>query len=185
MKKFTFAFLFIISFWGFSQDIVQEPKFIGEAFIIKDDNSILDLDKQQVQFKTRAGASVYLVGIGKVKTKIDIPNCCSEASYKPNDEIKIVVRAVDNETDPLSIIQVFKFKKKKKKRLAEVASAGTFSGGSSNNLDYLSFDGDKYGENSYILTINEFDRDSEYGIIVNNPNALDQRRTIVSSFGIE
>jgi len=185
MKKTIIGILFLSSISIFSQEKVKEPTFIGEAFIIQPDNSILELEKEQVQFKTRAGVSVYLTGIGKVKTKIDIPGCCSSASLNPKNEIKLVIRAVDNETDPLSIIQVFKFKKMKKKRLAEIASAGTFSGSSLNNLDYLEFKGEKYGEKSYLLTINEYTRGEEYGIIVNNPNSLDQKQLIVSTFGIE
>ncbi|TXK70628.1 hypothetical protein [Mesonia sp. HuA40] len=94
------------------------------------------------------------------------------------------MRAINNETDPLSIIQVFKFKKKKKKRLAELSSVGTFSGGSSNNLDYLKFKAEKFGENSYLLSIENFERGAEYGVMVSNPNSLDEKQTIVSTFGV-
>ena len=185
MRKILFGMLFIVAISNYAQDKVKEPTFVGEAFILKSDNSAIDLEKEQVQFKTRAGVSVYLAGIGKVKTKIDIPGCCSKAVYNSNDDLKLVVRAVDNKTDPLSIIQVFKFKKRKRKRLAELASVGTFAGGSSKNLDYLRFKAEKYGKSSYILTIKEFEHGAEYGVIVNNPNALDQRQTIVSTFGTE
>ncbi len=188
MKKTMILFALFVSatFSSFAEEKnVQEPEFVGEAFIINEDGSILDLEKEQVQLKTKAGVSVYLTGIGKVKTKINIPGCCSNAVCKPENELKIVVKATDNETDPLSIIQVFKFNKKKKKRLAELASLGTFSGASSNNLDYLKFKAKKHGKSSYLLIIKSFERGEEYGIIVNNPNALDQRNTIVSTFGIQ
>tara|TARA_R110000796_G_scaffold37722_4_gene95228 strand:+ start:129117 stop:129674 length:558 start_codon:yes stop_codon:yes gene_type:complete len=185
MKKIILGMLYFVAIFGQAQEKVIEPTFSGEAFIIENDNSILNLEKEQVQFKTKAGVGLYLSGIGKVKTKIDIPGCCSSTNYNPSNEIKLVVRAVDNETDPLSIIQIFKFTKKKNKRLAELASFGTFSGGSSNNLDYLKFTAEKYGEKSYILTITEFDSENEYGVIVNNPNSLDQKNTIVSTFGIK
>ena len=185
IKRIIFGLLFLITVSVNAQEKVKEPTFIGEAFIIKSDNSILDLEKEQVILKTKAGVSVYLTGIGKIKTKISIPSCCSGSVYNPDNEIKLVVRAIDNETDPLSIIQVFKFQKKKKERLAELASFGTFSGESSNNLNYLKFNADKYGEKSYILTIKKFERGAEYGVIVKNPNALDEKQTIVSTFGIE
>src|SRR5690554_616128 len=97
--------IFSVSLW--SQGLISEPEFIGEGYIINSDNSTLKLEKQTVQFKTKAGASVYLTGIGKIKTKIQINGCCSSSIYTPDDEIKIVVRAVDNQTDPLSIIQIF------------------------------------------------------------------------------
>lgn len=186
MKNFLFslAVIFSISLW--SQEKINEPDFIGEAFILNPDQSILKMEKQTVQMKTKAGASVFLTGIGKVKTKIQIDGCCSNSVYTPvNDEIKIVVRAVDNETDPLSIIQIFKFDKRSKKRLAELSSVGTFAGGSSNNLEYLRFSAEKYGKNSYLLTINTFEKDVEYGLIVNNPNALDQKSIVVSTFSVQ
>lgn len=189
MKKLLFSFICIFTLFTYSfgqSDLsIEEPEFIGEAFILKPDNSTIDLDKETVRLRTRAGLSVYLVGIGKVKTKIQVSGCCASSRYTPKDEIKIIVRAVDNNTDPMAIIQIFKFKKKKKKRLAELASVGTFSGGSSNNLDYLRFKAKKYGENSYILTIKKFERNAEYGLIVKNPNARDEKTTIVSAFGID
>lgn len=183
MKKIILGLMFLATIAVSAQEQVEEPTFVGEAFVIDSNNTIVDLEKEQVQWKTRAGASVYLTGIGKVKTKIQVPGCCSGVNINANGEIRLVVRAVDNETDPLSIIQVFKFDQKKKKRLAELASVGTFSGGSSNNLEYLKYKAEKYGESSYLLIIKNYEKGAEYGVIVNNPNALDQRQTIVSTFG--
>ncbi|MDR5591582.1 hypothetical protein [Christiangramia sp. SM2212] len=45
------------------------------------------------------------------------------------------------------------------------------------------FQGKKFGESSYIITVPEIE-DGEYGIIVKNPNSLDEKSTIVSTFGI-
>jgi len=186
MKKIIILFsLLLLINYTFAQNAPKEPDFVGEAFILKANGEIFELEKETVQFKTKVGVSVFLVGIGKMKTKIQIDNCCSGAVYSPDNEIQIVVKAINNETDPLSIIKIFKFKQKKKKRLAELSSVGTFSGGSSNNLNYLKFRGKKYGEKSYLLTIKKYERGSEYGIIVSNPDALDQRSTIVSTFRIE
>ncbi len=184
MKK-VYLILFLVSYFLNAQEIFEEPAFVGEAFIIKADNTILNLEKEQIKLKTKAGLSVYLAGIGKLKTKIDVPGCCSGASFNPDNEIKLIVRAVDNETDPISIIQIFKFEKKKKKRLAELASWGTFTGLSSNNLDNLNFEAKKYGEKSYILTITNFERGAEYGIIVNNINASNQELIMVSTFSVQ
>ncbi|APG65896.1 hypothetical protein LPB136_11190 [Tenacibaculum todarodis] len=184
MKKHFLIVLFLISILTYSQEKIQEPNFIGEAFILKSDNTPLVMEKQNVKLRTGAGFSIALVTVAKTKTKIRVEGCCSTAIYNPENEIKIVVRAVDNETDPMSIVNIFKFKRKKKKRLAELASYGIWSS-STNNLDLLKFKGEKYGEKSYLLTINKFDRDSEYGIIVTNPNSLDEKRAIVSTFAIK
>lgn len=166
------------------QENAQEPEFIGEAFILNQDQTITELEKETVQIKTRAGVSVYIAGIGKVKSKIEIAGCCSGSRLSTTKDLKIVVKAVDNRTDPLSIIQVFKLDSKKKKRLAEMASYGTFSGGSDNNLDFLKFKGSKYGESSYILTVKTIES-GEYGITVKNPNNVDEKNIVVSTFGID
>jgi hypothetical protein len=94
------------------------------------------------------------------------------------------VRAVDNKTDPISIIKVFKLDSKSKERRAEIAGASTFGGESSNNLKLLPFTAKKYGESSYLLTLKP-EQAGEYGVIVSNPNALDEKATIVSCFGID
>lgn len=181
MKRLLSFLLISISIVVFAQ---KEPSFIGEAFILKPDNTVIEMDKENVQLRTGAGFNIAFVTVAKTKTKIKIDGCCSKAVYSPDKELKIVVRAVDNETDPLSIINIFKFKRKKKKRMAEIASYGIWSS-STNNLERLEFKGKKYGKKSYLLTVNKFERDTEYGIIVTNPNAKDEKAVIVSTFAVK
>ena len=91
---------------------------------------------------------------------------------------------MDNATDPMSIVNVFRFETTKKRRLAEVASASTFGSVKSNKLERLRFDACKYGESSYLLTL--LDKPAgEFGITVSNPNHVDEKQTIVSTFAIE
>jgi hypothetical protein len=184
MKNLFFKLLILVSITIYSQDKVQEPDFIGEAFIIDSDNSILPLEKETIELKTSAGVSIAIITVAKTKKKIKINGCCSKIVYKPKTEINLVVRAVDNETDPMSIVNIFKFKRKKKKRVAELASYGIWSS-STNNLDRLKFKAKKYGEKSYLLTVSEYERNTEYGIIITNPNSLDEKSVIVSTFSIE
>lgn len=184
MKKLFLKLLILVSISIYSQEKVQEPEFIGEAFIIESNNSILPLEKQTIELKTSGGVSIALITVAKTKKKIKIDGCCSKVVYNPKTEINLVIRAVDNETDPMSIVNVFKFKRNKKNRVAEIASYGIWSS-STNNLDRLKFKAKKYGEKSYILTIKNFERGEEYGVIVNNPNSLDEKQTIVSTFGIK
>lgn len=46
-----------------------EPEFIGEVFHLDPAGQTTLLEKQRVVVKTKAGASMYIVGIGKVKNK--------------------------------------------------------------------------------------------------------------------
>ncbi|BFK95644.1 hypothetical protein [Alistipes onderdonkii] len=64
-----------------------------------------------------------------------------------------------------------------------ISAVGSFSV-NSNTMDYLRFSAEKYGEISYCLTFDECPA-SEYGIIVSNPNNVDEKMVIVSAFAID
>lgn len=61
--------------------------------------------------------------------------------------------------------------------LGALGSAKTFS----DNLQ--KFTGKRYGQSSYEKTLN-LDA-GEYGIIVSNPNAVDEKITLISCFGVD
>ena len=92
-------------------------------------------------------------------------------------------RAKDNKADPMSIVRVFRMKSTKKNRSAVISAVGSFSV-NSNTMDYLRFSAEKYGESSYRLTFDERPA-GEYGIIVSNPNNVDEKMVIVSAFAID
>lgn len=94
--------------------------------------------------------------------------------------IALIVRAKDNKADPMSIVRVFRMKSTKKNRSAVISAVGSFSV-NSNTMDYLRFSAEKYGESSYRLTFDERPA-GEYGIIVSNPNNVDEKMVIVSAF---
>lgn len=183
MKK---VIIFLSLFLAFSLNAqnVEEPDFVGECIVVKGDNSTVLLEKSTSQIKTAVGASVFIVGIGSAKSKIVIDGCCSNNKFKTSDDFKIIVKAVDNNTDPMAIVKVFRFESTKKNRKAEIASVNTFGTSKSNNLIYLPFTAKKYGKSSYIITLKEKPV-GEFGITVSNPNNLDEKSTVVSSFSIE
>ena len=99
-------------------------------------------------------------------------------------KIQLIVRAVDNNTDPMSIVRVFKFSVGKTRK-ATVAKQNEITGNvSENHFKYVSFSGKKYGTSSYLLTINNIG-EGEYGITINNPNKVDEKMLIVSCFGVD
>ncbi|MDR2292242.1 MAG: hypothetical protein LBE11_02050 [Prevotellaceae bacterium] len=185
MKKILLTIICCISvcLFSYAQE-VEEPDFAGEVLLLKNGESVGILEKNTVQIKTKAGASIYLTGIGSVKSRITVEGCCAKTTVKSSDDFKFVIKAVDNNTDPIAVISIFKFEEKKKERRAEVSSASTFGGGSSNNLNYVTFSAKKYGTSSYLITLNE-KQAGQYGITVKNPNALDEKNLIVSSFAVE
>jgi hypothetical protein len=182
MRKIAFLFFIGLLSANLSAQTVEEPEFVGEAVILNADSTITSLEKSPVQVRTQANAGVYIVGIGKVRTRMTVAGCCSNVKVK-GGELKLIVRAVDNITDPLSVVQVVKFDKKKKERSAELSSETTFAGTAKGNMKMLSFTGKKFGESSYLLTIPKVEP-GEYCVIVRNPNALNEAITIVSCFAV-
>jgi hypothetical protein len=189
MKKIIIlSLLLLTSISIYAQKQVAEPDFIGESFLLNSDNSTINLEKETIQIKTKASILNYMGGIGalvgKTKSKINIQNCCSNSRTKTKNNLAIVIKAVDNETDPLAIISIFKFEQKGESRKAELASYSVVGGASENNLNYIKYTAKRYGKSSYIITISAIDA-GEYGINVKNPNNKDDKSTIVSTFGVD
>lgn len=180
--KLLIAIFSLLSLGAYAQ--TGEPDFIGEVNYIEKENSFVPLEKQRIVTKTKAGASMFLVGLGKIKTKLNIAGGQSTTRIPSTRNIKFIVRAADNQSDPMAIISIFKFKTSKNARKAEIASVGSFGGASSNKLDYVNFSATKYGESCYLVTIPSIEA-GEYGITVSNPNNKDEKQTIVSCFGID
>ena len=151
-------------------ETTPEPEFIGEIVTVRPDGTVAKLEKQSVQMRTRA--------------KLIIEGPKAGVRLTAGQPASFIVRAVDNATDPMSIINVFRFEAKKDKRMAEMASVSSFGSVKSNKLERLSFTGRKFGESSYLITLDETPA-GEYGITVSNPNNLDEKQVIVSTFAID
>ncbi|WP_144281849.1 hypothetical protein [Chryseobacterium echinoideorum] len=160
-----------------------EPEFIGECLLLKPDQSTLLLEKHMTQTRSAMNAGMVITGFGSIKSKLQIEGCCSATKLKSGDDIQFIVRAVDNNTDPMAIIKIFELDSNKKFRRAEMASINTFGTTKTNKLHYLNFTGKKYGQNSYLITLKD-KLPGEYGITVTNPNSLDEKSTIISTFSI-
>lgn len=186
MKKLLLLLAALCGTLGMSAQTpeIAEPDFIGEVITIRPDGTTEKLEKETVQLRTRANAGALIIGIGKAKTKMIVESPAAAVRLNGDDEITFIVKAVDNATDPISIINVFRFETNKKRRLAEVASASTFGSVKSGKLERLRFDARKYGESSYLLTLRDKPA-GEFGITVSNPNHVDEKQMIVSTFAIE
>lgn len=147
------------------------------------DGSAKKLEKHNV--KMRTGAGVYIAGFAasKSKTKIIVEGGSAGVRFRSGEPVALVVRAQDNKADPMSIVRVFRMKSNKKQRAAVISAVGSFST-TSNQMDYLPFTAKKYGESSYHLTFDKTPA-GEYGVIVSNPNNVDEKMVIVSAFAID
>lgn len=160
-----------------------EPDFEGEVVGIYSDGSSAKLEKHNVQMRT--GGGVYIAGFAasKSKTKIVIEGGRAGIRFKAGEPFALIVRAKDNKADPMSIVRIFRMKSTKKNRSAVISAVGSFAV-QSNTMEYLPFSAEKYGESSYRLTFGE-QPEGEYGIIVSNPNNVDEKMVIVSTFAID
>lgn len=162
---------------------IEKPDFVGECLLVTGEDTAIPLEKHLAQGRTVGSTGLHLTGIGKVRDQIQIEGCCSSVKVRKNDNVQIIVRNSDNQADPMSIIKIFKFEPKKKFRRAEMASMSTFGTTKRNNLNYVAFTGKKYGASSYILSLSSL-TSGEYGVIISNPNNIDEKQTVVSTFAV-
>jgi len=185
MKKFGSLILVISLISGFSsrtQAQVSEPDFVGEGYLLKADGSIVSLEKEIGDYT----AGVSWSSNSWNALSIEITGGKSPVRFPSNSDLQLVVRAVDNNSDPLTIIDIYKLKAKKNKRTVVISedNSGTLMKSRTNSKDMIRFNGKKYGTSSYIITLKNLEA-GEYGIVVSNPNNVDEKRVVVSCFAIE
>lgn len=184
MKKLVFVLFLFVSIFAYGQQIA-EPQFVGEVLLVKSETSAIPLEKKTAKVKTKAGASVYLTGIGSVKSRLHVEGATSSVRCSQADgPLVLIVRAANNENDPNSFIRVFKFEQKKNERRAELAKLNTLGGSSDNNFDFIEYVGEKYGEKSYKLTLSQVEP-CEIGVLISNPDKVDEKQMIVRCLGID
>ncbi len=161
---------------------VHEPEFIGEAYRLKNDSITISLDKEIADYTSGVSWSSNSWNA----LSIEVREGKANTRFTSGEPLKIVVRAVDNNSDPLTIISIYKFKAKAKKRTVVLSedNSGTLMKSRTNSKDMVRFNGKKFGSSSYIIELSNL-KPGEYGIIVSNPNNRDEKRTVVSCFGID
>lgn len=173
-------FTFLITSFSLSAQ-VKEPDFIGNAFVLESENSYEDLDKEFGDFTS----GISFSSNSWSAQSLEISGGEAQTRFSSEEPIKLVVRAADNNSDPLSIISIYKLKSKRKKRTVALSenNSGTLMKSRTHSKNMVNFNGKKYGESSYLLTLKGLEP-GEYGVIVSNPNNRDEKRVIVSCFGI-
>lgn len=159
----------------------KEPEFVGEAFLVDGDGAYVKLDKsiasytKGISWKANSFNALSLEIAGaKAKTRVG------------QSTVRLIVRAVDNNSDPLSVVTIYRLnsKGKNRKTILSKDNTGTLMKSRTYSKNQVMFDGRKYGTSSYLLEINDL-TSGEYGIVVANPNNVDEKKTIVSCFGVD
>ena len=178
MKKIIYLLpVLVISFNLKAQ--IKEPNFVGEAYLLTTDSTVKQLDKEIANFKEHLSFKVNGIALS-----IFVEGKCAQAKIKSSD-IKLIIKAIDNNSDPLSIIKIFKFDIKKNKRtsILSVDRSGSLLASRTYSKNQIKFEGKKYGISSYLISLTDL-KTGEYGIIVSNPNNQDEKRKIISCFSI-
>lgn len=188
MKKILLvAAMALFSFGVQAQVNVEEPEFSEETLLLTSDATAIKLPRESSKLKAKASASMYIVGIGKVKSRITIgsPKSPVQVDKQPSGEYRFIIKAESNSTDPKSFLSFFKFEQKSNRRQAQVGEAGTFSGSEENSLSNYDFVAKKYGKSSYLIKVSGLDS-GEYGILIGDPEKLSQKNSfMVTTFGIK
>lgn len=189
MKKALLAIVMGVcfSFSAGAQEVtVAEPEFAEETLLLVSNSEGVLLKRENGTVKTKAGASLYLTGIGKVKSRLTLAGAKSTSSAKGAATTRLIVKAKDNSTDPNSFINIFKFEiYKNKERRYQLAEVGTLSKAETNNLSSVEFKAKKYGECSYLIQMEEL-TPGEYGIVLGDPNNQNTKNAMkVTTFTVE
>lgn len=159
---------------------IPEPEFIGEVYLIKDNDQYELLDKESgevksgVSFRANSFNALSLYVAGKsAKLRVSEGLCT------------FIIRCVDNQSDPMSIITLYKLTSSSKKRSVILSrdNSDNWLNSKTYSKNKQKFEAKKYGNSSYILTI-ELD-EGEYGFKVNNPNNIDEKHPIISCIGVD
>lgn len=156
MKKalFTMLFMFLGITATFAQKVtVPEPEFADQTYLLTSNSEYVKLPREAGVVKTKAGASLYLTGIGKVKTRFTLSGKTAAVSAPAGQDVRLIVRAANNSTDPESFINIFPFEVKGKERRAQLAEVGTLSAAKENSLGQINFQAKKYGTSSYLIVM--------------------------------
>lgn len=183
MKNFKMMVLFallVLPSSIFSQ--VFEPEFVGEAYWVKGEGDFVKLGKEFGAYTE--GISWKSNSWDALSLELTGPN--ANLRIPADENIRIIIRGVDNSSDPLSIIKVIKFDAKKKKRSTVLSedNSGTLMKSRTNVKNQMMFDGKKHGSSSYMISLDALQK-GEYGVIISNPNSVDQKRTVVACFGVD
>ena len=180
-KVATGLLIFFSPFISFGQEaLIAEPEYTGNVLIVIDGKGQA-LEKQKASSKAKAGASMYIVGLGKIKGSNVVTGMRSPIRILQHDNIELIVRVADNSVDPFQLINIFKLEQNSNKnnRSIEVSSVASFSGAKSNDIEFIPFEAKKYGEKSYLVKLQKQLMPGEYAV------TIEGSRNLFNMFGVE
>ena len=165
--KYVVTFILLLCASVNCQSQVIEPEFMYECGILVNDTSLIICEKQNGKITSKASASMFLTGIGKVKTRYQIPGNHSTVKVKKSDKITLICKSSTNAIDPNQVINVYSMECKSKYRQVQIGEVGTFTGAEIRG-NRIAFKATKHGTSSYKIEIDNLPT-GEYAVTVLNP----------------
>ena len=168
MKKLMVAMtMFVISSSASAQN-VKEPEYNGQVAVLQEDSSLVVLQKEVAQMKTKTSGFGYIPIPGsslldKGKSFLQVKGNVSPNKVSQG-KITLVIRVKDNNEEPKNAIGVFQFETKKKERKYQLAEVGVLSGmKATTSFNTVDYEVKKWGASSYLVTIEHL-QPGEYGV---------------------
>lgn len=168
MKKFMVAMMMFIISSSASAQNMKEPEYNGQVAVLQEDCSLVVLQKEVAQMKTKTSGLGYIPIPGsslldKGKSFLLVKGNRSPNNVSPG-KVTLVIRVKDNNEDPKNVIGVFQFEAKKKERRFQLAEVGVLSGmNATTSFNTVGYEVRKWGTSSYLVTIEHL-QPGEYGV---------------------
>lgn len=185
----TLIVLLLFLFKGLRSSSTNEPEFINSYCIMTSDDAFVVLPKENGTIKSHQKiVSNTTGGVGNVHSSVttagalagtkgmDIVLEGGHSSYvvpKDMKTISLVIKAKDNDIDPMELYRIVRFNGSKKDRCIQWMefSPALLGSEKAQKSGYVNFIAHKYGEQSYILTFPEKEMiPGEYGIFLSTIN---------------
>ncbi|MFW5700674.1 MAG: hypothetical protein ACOCWM_03205 [Cyclobacteriaceae bacterium] len=170
MKTLLTTSLFLsTSILLYSQEFtVEEPEFINSVYVVKADGSTQRLEKAIPSQLTKRTVAGMLLETYDTNDFMQIQGNESSVKVKPMEQYKLIVRTYSNDIDPVEQISIVKMQSTRNNRVIKTTSNGLFGAYSSNDMDYIPYSGTKYGESSYLLSIDKNLEPGNYAVMIRN-----------------
>ena len=168
MKKTMVAMMMFIISSSASAQNVKEPEYNGQVAILQADSSLVVLQKEVAQMKTKTTGFGYIPIPGSSLLDRGKSFLQVKGNASPNKvtqgKVTLVIRVKDNNEDPKSAIGVFQFEAKKKERRYQLAEVGVLSGmKATTSFNTVDYEVKKWGTSSYLIAIKHL-QPGEYGV---------------------
>ena len=178
MKKILFiAISAIVTLCAHAQK-AQEPEFEFEPYVLNLADSTLQtmLPVENAYGKAKASASLYLVGVGKVKTYWYVDG--NQSSLQLDTNAKIVINTGGK--SPMQTISINRMEQLGKKRRYLYGEAGSFTGATTGQDNSASFRYKKYGKESVMIPFSDL-APGEYVLSITNTMTNNKIRSYSAS----